>query len=313
MRQSQYAPFGPIVLARRPAHDRHELPGSQQHFKLTASPLEVQSLDNEVKRLLAYVDVLVKRHDNVLEEKDAEHRREIELLRHEHESATQQRKYEFERSSSAQQNELLQLRARLEKLENSERTIEKLSNKVEDYKRKAEEQEVVWANLLTTKEHQWSERSQLQENDISSLNERVELLVQSVEALQATLRQTASEKATMEEYIDSEPQRWNDSTRELQIQLSSQQSVIEDLRRKNKSLETLLDDLQASGAVHDAATDERVALMKHELEVEKRKSADMVTMYCGQVQNLHSQLESAMYKNRQLLDELQREKVVHVQ
>lgn len=297
--------FGPVVLVRN----------SQNHveYRRKASPLEVQSLDNEVKRLLAYVDVLTKRHENVLEEKDAEHKKDLSNLQLEHDRAVLERRDEYERASSAQQSEISALRSRLEKLEDSERKIATLSTLVEDLRRKGEDQEVAWSKLLSSKETQWSERQQTQEREVSSLHERVELLVLSLEELQTTLRETASEKLTMEEYIESEPQRWKESTREMQHQLNDQRSALEDLRKRNKSLESLLDDLQKEGAVHDAASDERVSLLKHELDLERKKRSETVAMYCVQVENLHAQLEASMSKNRQLLGELQREKVVHLQ
>jgi hypothetical protein len=278
-----------------------------------ASPLEVQSLDNEVKRLLSYVDVLMKRHENVLEEKDTEHKHNLARIHGEYEVSLRERREEFERTFSTKSSEMDALQMRLARLDNSEKTIARLTAEVEELRRNDEGREKAWTTLLKAKESQWSERHMIETKENSALNERVELLVQSLEALQHTLGEMASEKTTMEEYIDSEPERWKESTREMQKQLNEQRATLEDVRRRNNSLEALLDDIQKEGALHDAASDERVSLLKHELDIEKRKSAEMVAMYCGQVENLHAQLEASMNKNRQLLNELQREKVARVQ
>ncbi|CUG15996.1 Hypothetical protein, putative [Bodo saltans] len=299
---------GPVVLVRNVNRARPSAELSNR-----ASPLEVQSLDNEVKRLLSYIDVLTRRHENILEERDAEHRAAAAQLAAQNETASRSRREEYERTSSLKTSEIESLRVKLERLDNSEKTISRLTTEVEEMKRNGEEREIAWTTLLKSKEAQWSDRHLTESKENSALNERVELLVQSLETLQHTLSEMASEKLVMEEYIDSEPVRWKESTREMQNQLNEQRVSLEDIRRRNKSLESLLDDLQKEGALHDAASDERVELLKHELELEKRKSAEMVAMYCGQVENLHAQLEASMNKNRQLLSELQREKVARVQ
>lgn len=299
---------GPVVLVRNINRARPDTESGSR-----ASPLEIQSLDNEVKRLLAYIDVLTRMHENILEERHAEHILSIQTIRNEHDTSMRDRRDEYERSSAAQNLEIETLRSRLERLQNSETTIASLSKETNELRRNEEAREHAWSELLKSKELQWTNQLHAERKENSALSERVELLVQSLETLQQTLSEMASEKLTMEEYIDSEPQRWKESSREMQRQLDEQRTSLEDLRRRNKSLEALLDDLQRDGAVHDAASDERVALLKHELDIEKRKSAEMIAMYCGQVENLHGQLEASMNKNRQLLGELQREKVLRPQ
>lgn len=279
-----------------------------QQLPLRGTPLEIRSLDNEVKRLHAYIDVLSRHRENEQTSREEAHQAEVSRLKVEHENVLTLRRQEFADSIAKLRNENDRLMARIELVEPSEKKLQAYETEVEQLRRKVQDQERAWAALLSSKESHWQSIVAEKDSEKEALMVKVDTLLKTVEELESTLRQTVAQKEAFEDYIQREPMRWQDSSAAGERQLRDVTARLDEQKRRNHTLELLLNDLQKDAAVRDSGVEEQVSLLRHELATEKKRNEEVVRIYCAQIEHLHQQLDSSMSKNRLLLQELQREK-----
>lgn len=292
--------LGPIVAVT--SFGSEDIPSNA-----SASPVEVRSLENEIRRLMAYIDIMSQQHSEQLQGAEDENRKTQQELRAMCQESLQQRREEYERATAILQDENNTLREKVERLENTS-LLQSLERENESLKRRLADNEKSWTNLISIKESQCQQQAIRFDEQQKTLEEKNSMLVRSVEELEATLRQLLDEKESLQDYVQREPLRWKEVTASNEGQLSSLKRDLEDARKRNRSLERLLEELQKEAALRDESVDEAISLLKHEIEGEKKKSNDITAFYSAQIDGLHQQLGNAMSKNKILLGELQRER-----
>lgn len=304
--------LGPIIYVRQvssstsgvaEASDAHG--GSEYAL---GTPLELRSLNHEVKRLLAYVDLLTKHHEVNSDQKETSYRDALEALRENLVHQCTEEKESLTRRIAHLEHTQKLLEERLESASTSETRADALENENRDLRRRLLDQEQTWASMLATKDSKLKDHLQEVESDNQQLSERASVLLRTVSDLERTLRSTVAEKESLERHISEEPQRQNELSLAVIRKAKELERDLNESERRNAALEALLTDLQKEAAGRERSFEEQLNAVRQDLLQEQRRSEQLAALYCGQIEQLHQQLEQSLNKNRLLLMELQREK-----
>ena len=296
-RQSLQRGLGPLIVVQHA--------GSAEWPQVLPAPLEVRSLENENRRLMAYVDAIAEKHRNELQEAEQRGAREVETLNRTWSEKLRARQDEFEAAVRSLQEESDELLRRVHALE-QQTNIKQLERENEDFRKQLSEMRSSWEALSREKDTRFAEERERLTQQLTSCDRQLSQSMRSMSELEAALRNELREKEKLKA-ASAEDLQWH--TKELQEKLQQADRAAAETAKSRQRLEAQLEAAYRESAALEAQHEQQMNVLRVERDAERQRSAELVSLYTAQINTLHEQLASAMNKNKVLIGELQRSRV----
>lgn len=265
------------------------------------SPLEVVSLENEIARLYAYIEVLHETHANRLHEVESQARARESSMTASNETIQAEQREANAALMRQKDLELARLQGLLTTVEASQRM--ELHQDLAELRKHLGESEANWSKAIADRDHQHATALAHEQQKSKDTTAKLTAAVATISELEGALRRVLREKEELEAYIQLEPSRWSaaqraaeEDRRHLQAELTARRAEMGRLHEQfNHNSAVLLQ--------KEKSSTEQIRFLETSLAEEKRRNDELVVVFSQQIETLHEQLAAAMAKNARLLSE----------